>query len=91
VYRILFIFAKTHRGIGYVQGMNEVRNLNRNSALTEDSSFMWCTQLVAPLFYVFGTEKGVDIKDAEADTFFCFANLMGEVLGREAPVFSEFQ
>jgi hypothetical protein len=36
-------------------------------------------QLVAPLFYVFGTEKGVDIKDAEADTFFCFANLMGEV------------
>jgi len=72
--RILFIFAKLNPGVEYVQGMNEV---------------------VAPLLFVFGSislDSDNDLANSrlsldpyefeayyEADTFFCFCNLMGDM------------
>ena len=38
-------------------------------------------QLAAPLLYVFANERDAVFEEAEADAFFCFANLMGEVCG----------
>ncbi|RYE97798.1 MAG: hypothetical protein EOO41_03100, partial [Methanobacteriota archaeon] len=62
--RILFVYARLNSGVRYVQGMNE---------------------LLAPLWYVMANEvdastgRGVNMDDAEADTFFCFMGLMSEV------------
>ena len=59
VERILFIYAKINKGIGYVQGMNEI---------------------IGPIYYVFGNDTNVEWRQhAEADTFFCFTNLMTEI------------
>lgn len=59
VERILFLYAKTNKGIGYVQGMNEV---------------------LGPIYYVFAQHPDPKWKEhAEADSFFCFTNLMTEV------------
>ncbi|XP_056874683.1 TBC1 domain family member 13 isoform X3 [Takifugu flavidus] len=66
VERILFIYAKLNPGIAYVQGMNEI---------------------VGPIYYTFATDPNSQWKGslllhgpehAEADTFFCFTNLMSE-------------
>ena len=66
--RILFLFAKLNPGITYVQGMNE---------------------LLAPIYYVFARPDDRDkektkewLPHAEADTFFCFSELMGELHDR---------
>ena len=59
VERILFIYAKINKGVGYVQGMNEI---------------------IGPIYYVFGNDSNVEWRrHAEADTFFCFTNLMTEI------------
>jgi hypothetical protein len=59
VERILFIYAKMNKGIGYVQGMNEI---------------------IGPIYYVFAQHPDPKWKEhAEADTFFCFSNLMVEI------------
>ncbi|KAK8803636.1 hypothetical protein WA158_001330 [Blastocystis sp. Blastoise] len=60
--RMLYIFAKLNPGVKYVQGMNE---------------------LLAPLFMVFSQANkdngGEELCDeVEADTFFCFNQLMSE-------------
>ncbi|XP_003387077.1 PREDICTED: TBC1 domain family member 13-like [Amphimedon queenslandica] len=59
VERILFIYAKMNKGIGYVQGMNEI---------------------IGPIYYIFAQHPDSLWKEhAEADTFFCFSNLMVEI------------
>ena len=59
VERILFIYAKINKGIGYVQGMNEI---------------------IGPIYYVFGNDPSIEWRGhCEADTFFCFTNLMSEI------------
>ena len=59
VERILFIYAKINKGVGYVQGMNEI---------------------IGPIYYVFGNDPKLEWRaHAEADTFFCFTNLMTEI------------
>src|SRR5574344_355653 len=60
--RILFIFSKFSPDISYVQGMNEI---------------------LAPIYYAFSynqrttnDDNEYDIDDVEADTFWCFYNIM---------------
>jgi hypothetical protein len=56
--RILYIFAKEHPQVRYVQGMND---------------------LCGTLFYVFGTDESqIWRENAEADTYYCFENLVLE-------------
>jgi hypothetical protein len=62
--RVLFIYGKLNPGVMYVQGMNEV---------------------LAPLFYVLRNDTGDQeeyawAENAEADAFFCFMNLMSEIM-----------
>ncbi len=66
IWRILFIFALLNPGIGYVQGMNEI---------------------VAGIYYALFTDfEGTPLEtsplDIEADTFFCFHELMTELRDR---------
>ena len=66
IWRILFVFALLNPGIGYVQGMNEI---------------------VAVLYHAFYTDyEGSALEslelDIEADTFFCFHELMTELRDR---------
>lgn len=66
IWRILFIFALLNHGIGYVQGMNEI---------------------VAVIYYALYSDfedAGYDTTalDIEADTFFCFHELMTEMRDR---------
>jgi hypothetical protein len=62
--RVLFIYAKLNPGVMYVQGMNEV---------------------LAPLFYVLHNDTSDQVEfswvaNSEADTFFCFMNVMAEIM-----------
>ena len=66
IWRILFIFALLNQGIGYVQGMNEI---------------------VAVIYYALYSDfedAGFETSplDIEADTFFCFHELMTELRDR---------
>ncbi len=62
--RILYIYSKLNKDVNYVQGMNE---------------------LIAPIYFSFFIdnneleEKKVDIENIEADSFWCFSNLIGEI------------
>ena len=62
--RILYIYSKLNKDVNYVQGMNE---------------------LIAPIYFSFFRdnnvleEKKVDIENIEADSFWCFSNLIGEI------------
>ena len=59
VERVLFIYAKINKGVGYVQGMNEI---------------------IGPIYYVFGNDPDIEWRrHCEADTFYCFTNLMSEI------------
>jgi hypothetical protein len=58
LHRILFIYAKEHSNIYYIQGLNEI---------------------VAVIYYVFTHDKNPYFyKESEADTYFCFENLLKE-------------
>jgi hypothetical protein len=64
--RMLYVFAKLHPGIKYVQGMNEV---------------------LAPIYACFSCDlmKNYPLPtcmDVEADSFFCFTNLIAEIHDR---------
>lgn len=60
--RILFIYAKSHPRISYMQGMNEI---------------------LAPLYFVFSRDPDPDsTENAEADSYFCFCQLMQELSPR---------
>eukprot|EP01062_Namystynia_karyoxenos_P046695 TRINITY_DN35050_c0_g1_i1.p1 TRINITY_DN35050_c0_g1~~TRINITY_DN35050_c0_g1_i1.p1 ORF type:complete len:522 (+),score=103.77 TRINITY_DN35050_c0_g1_i1:89-1654(+) len=62
--RLLFLYALLNPGLSYVQGMNEI---------------------AAMLFYAFATcpnpaeDSSADCDDAEADAFFCFSSLLGQL------------
>lgn len=83
--RILFLYAKLNPGQGYVQGMNEIvgpiyhafacdpdhtwRGVYYNTRVLQCVDHLPLTQMYSSRF----------IEYAEADTFFCFTNLMGEI------------
>ncbi len=77
--RLLFLYAKTNTGIGYVQGMNEVigplyyvfsqhpQSKWKGAVSVTLSNTLCMSFLTAPTAH------------AEADTFFCFTSLMTEI------------
>ena len=57
--RILFIYAKRHPDVSYVQGLNEI---------------------LAPIYYCFAKDENPYFSmGAEADSFFCFENLLKDI------------
>eukprot|EP01113_Clastostelium_recurvatum_P014914 TRINITY_DN18189_c0_g1_i1.p1 TRINITY_DN18189_c0_g1~~TRINITY_DN18189_c0_g1_i1.p1 ORF type:complete len:537 (+),score=143.62 TRINITY_DN18189_c0_g1_i1:1-1611(+) len=76
--RILFIYAKLNPGIRYVQGMNEILGPIYYCFATD------------PICNAYGADEGLSPTDvsklfdwkenAEADAFFCFTNLMSEIM-----------
>lgn len=83
--RILFIYAKLNPGIRYVQGC---------SSLLKSLIIVGMNEIVAPIYYVFAKDAADDtglevpllcvtlleLMNAEADTFFCFTNIMSEIM-----------
>lgn len=84
VERILFIYAKLNPGIAYVQGMNEIvgpiyytfatdpnSQWKGNAIFFSAQEFTWENRRVICVDFA-------HVEHAEADTFFCFTNLMSE-------------
>uniref|UniRef100_A0A4X1TQ84 TBC1 domain family member 13 n=2 Tax=Sus scrofa TaxID=9823 RepID=A0A4X1TQ84_PIG len=61
-------------------GVTNMSSPNKNSASSSVSKYEGMNEIVGPLYYTFATDPSSEWKEhAEADTFFCFTNLMAEI------------
>ena len=56
--RILYVYSKLNKDVGYVQGMNEI---------------------LAVIYYCYCVDSHLDIETIEADTYWSFSTLMGDI------------
>ena len=84
--RILFLYAKLNPGQGYVQGMNEIVGpIYHAFACDPDPTWRSIYYIKAIEIHKWSAESDIYIsilcfvEHAEADTFFCFTNLMAEI------------
>lgn len=81
--RILFLYAKLNPGQGYVQGMNEIVGpIYHTFACDPDPTWRsayYNIRTLSKQYFPMVINIFCFTEHAEADTFFCFTNLMAEI------------
>uniref|UniRef100_A0A5F9D8J5 TBC1 domain family member 13 n=1 Tax=Oryctolagus cuniculus TaxID=9986 RepID=A0A5F9D8J5_RABIT len=71
---------KSSDGARKRSGVTNMSSPHKNSTSSSLNEYEGMNEIVGPLYYTFATDPNSEWKEhAEADTFFCFTNLMAEI------------